>query len=232
MREHLPAIEIDPTSGPATAAVIWLHGLGADGHDFAPVVPLLDLPHVRFVFPHAPRIPVTINNGWVMRAWYDIRSLDRRPDREDPTQIRASAEKIAALLDREIERGIPSARIVLAGFSQGGAMTLYAGLRHPSQLAGLLALSAYMLLPEALAAEVAPANAATPICAAHGKFDDIVPLYAGRAALDQIAAVDRQRDPSGAREMRWHEYPIGHEVSPPELAMVAEWLRDRLPPTA
>jgi phospholipase/carboxylesterase len=111
-------------------------------------------------------------------------------------------------------------------------MTLFAGLRYPSQLAGLLALSAYMLLPDSLADEAAAANASTPLCAAHGKFDDIVPLFAGHAALDQIAAVDRQRDPSGAREMSWHEYPIGHEVSPPELAMIAGWLRQRLPPTA
>lgn len=229
MGDHLPAIEIEPNSGAATAAVIWLHGLGADGNDFAPVVPMLDLPHVRFVFPHAPQIPVTINNGWVMRAWYDIRSLDRRPDREDPTQIRASAAQIAALLDREVARGIPSARIVLAGFSQGGAMTLYTGLRYPSPLAGLLALSAYMLLPESLAAEAATANAATPICAAHGKLDDLVPRFAGRAALDQIAAVDRGREASVARDVRWHEYPIGHEVSPAELAMIAAWLRERLP---
>ncbi|MCB9704770.1 MAG: alpha/beta hydrolase [Myxococcales bacterium] len=226
MSEHLPCVEVEPERGAASAAVIWLHGLGADGHDFEPVVPLLGLPHARFVFPHAPPIPVTINGGWVMRAWYDIRTLEQRPDREDPRQIRASAARIAALLDRERARGIPSARIVLAGFSQGGAMALYTGLRYPAALAGLIALSAYMLLPETLPAELAPANQATPALLAHGRFDDLVPPFAGRAAHDQVRALP------GEREVEWHEYPIGHEVSPPELAAVAAWLQRRIPPIA
>ncbi len=225
----LPTVEVEPQRGPASASVIWLHGLGADGHDFEPIVPLLQLPHARFVFPHAPEIPVTINNGWVMRAWYDIRSLDRRPDREDPAQILSSAAKISALIEREVERGVSPARIVLGGFSQGGAMTLYTGLRYPRQLAGLVALSAYMLLPEQLEGEVAEVNRGTPALIAHGTFDDLVPTFAGREAFDRIEALDRDRREEDRRPLDWHEYPIGHEVSPAELAVVGAWLRARLP---
>ncbi len=222
----LPTVEVEPTRGTASASVIWLHGLGADGHDFEPIVPLLQLPHARFVFPHAPEIPVTINNGWVMRAWYDIRTLDRRPDREDPAQILSSAAKISALIEREVERGVSSERIVLGGFSQGGAMT---GLRYPRRLAGLVALSAYMLLPEQLAGEVAAVNQATPALMAHGTFDDLVPTFAGREAFDRIEALDRDRRAEERRPLDWHEYPIGHEVSPAELGVVGAWLRARLP---
>ncbi len=224
----LPTVEVEPQSGTASASVIWLHGLGADGHDFEPIVPLLQLPHARFVFPHAPEIPVTINNGWVMRAWYDIRSLDRRPDREDPAQILSSAAMISALIEREVERGVSSERIVLGGFSQGGAMTLYTGLRYPRQLAGLVALSAYMLLPDRLPVEVAEANGQTPALLAHGTFDDLVPTFAGREAHDRIAALDDDRGAT-PRALDWHEYPIGHEVSPAELGVVGAWLRARLP---
>ena len=232
MSEHLPTVEVASRGVPASASVIWLHGLGADGHDFEPIVPLLSLPHARFIFPHAPEIPVTINNGWIMRAWYDIRSLDRGSDREDPVQIRTSAVRIHALIERERERGIDSERIVLGGFSQGGAMTLYTGLRYPHRLAGLLALSSYMLLPEALPREIAAANQQTPILFAHGSLDDLVPTFAGRAAFDQISALDREgRSQEGAalRELRWQEFPMGHEVSPAELALVGAWLRERLP---
>lgn len=225
----LPTVEVEPRSGSASASVIWLHGLGADGHDFEPIVPLLQLPHARFVFPHAPEIPVTINNGWVMRAWYDIRSLDRRPDREDPAQILSSAAKISALIEREVERGVSSERIVLGGFSQGGAMTLYTGLRYPRRLAGLVALSGYMLLPDRLPIEVAEANGQTPALLAHGTFDDLVPTFAGREAHDRIAALDDDRGAATRRALDWHEYPIGHEVSPAELGVVGAWLRARLP---
>jgi len=228
---RLPAIEVAPSSGSASATVIWLHGLGADGHDFEPIVPLLDLPHARFIFPHAPEIPVTINNGWVMRAWYDIRSLEQRSDREDPAQVLESAAKIAELIERERERGVDSSRIVLGGFSQGGAMTLYAGLRYPRALAGLISLSGYLLFPERLGAELSSANRRTPALIAHGTFDDVVPTFAGRAAVDQLALVDGEGEGVGesARAVEWHEYPIGHEVSPAELARVGEWLRARLP---
>ncbi len=232
MSDFLPTVEVAPRDAPASASVIWLHGLGASGHDFEPIVPLLDLPHARFIFPHAPEIPVTINNGWVMRAWYDIRSLDRGPDREDSVQIRTSAASIHALIERERQRGIDSERIVLGGFSQGGAMTLYTGLRYPHRLAGLLALSAYMLLPQALPQEIAAANQQTPMLFAHGTFDDLVPTFAGRAALEQISALDREgqgTDGGALRELRWQEYPMGHEVSPAELALVGTWLRERLP---
>ena len=229
MSGTLPTVEVEPSSGTASASVIWLHGLGADGHDFEPIAPLFELPHARFVFPHAPEIPVTINNGWVMRAWYDILTLERRPDREDPAQILSSAAKISELIEREVERGVPSDRIVLGGFSQGGAMTLYTGLRYPRRLAGLAALSAYLLLPERLAAEVAAVNGRTPALFAHGTFDDVVPTFAGREAMDRIAALDHDRAAADRREVDWHEYPMGHEVSPAEVAMVGAWLRARLP---
>ncbi|MEZ4448786.1 MAG: alpha/beta fold hydrolase [Nannocystaceae bacterium] len=222
----LPCVEVQPRTPPATASIVWLHGLGADGHDFEPVAPLLGLPRARVVFPHAPAIPVTINNGWVMPAWYDIRSLDLDPGRggrEDPAQIRRSAARIADLLDRERARGIPSDRIVLAGFSQGAAMALHVGLRYPHRLAGIVALSGYMVLPEAVAAEQRPENQATPIFFGHGSHDDLVPLFLGRAAHDQIIALGAERPTD------WRAYPIGHEVSPPEIEAIGAWLRGRLP---
>lgn len=222
----LPCVEIAAPRPPATASIVWLHGLGADGHDFEPIAPHLGLPAARFVFPHAPPIPVTINNGWVMRAWYDIRSLDLDPgrgDREDPRQIRRSAAQIVALLDRERALGIPSERIVLAGFSQGAAMALHVGLRYPHRLAGLVCLSGYMVLPESVAAEARAENRRTPIFFGHGTFDDLVPSVLGRAAHDQAAALA-----GGERPIEWHAYPIGHEVSPPEITAIGAWLRARL----
>lgn len=220
----LPCVEIDATRGPASAAVIWLHGLGASGHDFEPIVPHLGLDHARFVFPHAPAIPVTINRGWVMPAWYDIKSLDRRGDREDPAEVRASATRVAALIAREQSRGVPSERIVLAGFSQGGAMALHVGLRYPDPLAGLLVLSAYLLLPAALVAEQSPANRRTPLLFCHGTHDAVVPVDAGRTSARRIA------EAAPGRDLRWSEFPIDHEVSPPEIAAIGAWLRERLPP--
>jgi phospholipase/carboxylesterase len=207
----------------ATAAVVWLHGLGADGHDFAPIVPVLRLPHARFVFPHAPAMPVTINGGFVMPAWYDIRSLDRAPDREDAEDIRVSAECIAELLEREIDRGIPAERIVLAGFSQGAAMALHVGLRFPERLAGIVVLSGYLVLPETLAAEWHAENRSTPVLFGHGRHDDLVPMASGREAFDRV---QRHRPPA---HTSWHEFPIGHEVDDAEIDVVARWLKAQLP---
>ncbi|MBP7149643.1 MAG: alpha/beta fold hydrolase, partial [Acidobacteria bacterium] len=165
-------------SGPAdaTAVVVWLHGLGADGWDFYPVVPELGLPaaaKVRFVFPHAEPRPVTLNNGFVMRAWYDIRALDLADRSHDERGIRESAEQIAALIAAEEARGVPPGRIVLAGFSQGAAMALHVGLRHPRRLRGIVALSSYLLLAPTVAAETSPANAGQEIFQAHGTADDV-----------------------------------------------------------
>jgi phospholipase/carboxylesterase len=224
MSALLPCVEVEART-PASASVIWLHGLGADGHDFEPLVPHLRLPHARFVFPNAPAIPVTINGGYVMPAWYDIRNLELAAhvkDREDPTQIRRSAAAIEALIARENARGIPSERIVLAGFSQGGAMALYVATRHARRLAGFMVLSAYELLP-AHGSEHCEANAMTPALFCHGRHDQMVPMFAGQAACESARR--------SGREARWYDFPIGHEVSMPEIQTIAGWLHERLPPT-
>ena len=225
--DQLACLEVNPREA-ATAAVVWLHGLGADGYDFAPIVPMLGVPHARFVFPHAPALPVTINGGAVMPAWYDIRSLDRSPerpsDREDAEHIRASAQRIAALLEREIERGIPSDRILLAGFSQGAAMALHVGLRFPKTLAGIAVLSGYLVLEPTILAEWHAANRRTSVFFAHGRHDDIVPREGGRHAYELV------RDHGEPAKLSWHEFPIGHEVSEEEIGVVAKWLRLRLRP--
>lgn len=225
MSQLLPCVEIDPeleTVGPPTGAVVWLHGLGADGHDFEPIVPMLGLPRVRFVFPHAPSLPVTINGGFVMPAWYDIRALDRRPDREDASHIRESAVRIEALIRREIDRGIPPERIVLAGFSQGAAMAMHVGLRFPEPLAGLVVLSGYLVLADAILAERSEAARANPVLFGHGLRDDLVPHALGREAFRFV------RTHATTDDVEWHEFPIGHEVSRPELDVVAAWLQRRL----
>ena len=173
----MPAVEI-ATADKATHAIIWLHGLGADGHDFEPVVEALDLdrlPPLRFVFPHAPMRPVTINGGYVMRAWYDILSADFASRREDPAGVHESSALLEALIARENSRGIPDSNIVLAGFSQGGAIALHTALRHPRKLAGVLALSTYLPLADTLAAEADAANRQTPIFMAHGHGDTVIP---------------------------------------------------------
>lgn len=219
----LPCVEVEPRQ-PATATVVWMHGLGADGHDFEPIVPHLRLPHVRFVFPNAPAIPVTINNGFVMPAWYDIRSLDLAPShkpREDPDQIRKSAAAVSAILAREHQRGVPSDRIVLAGFSQGGAMALHIAPRYPERLAGFMVLSAYELLRGTLSSEQHPANATTPALFCHGRNDPMVPLFAGQAACESVR--------TEGRDVRWYDFPMAHEVSMPEIQTIAAWLRERLP---
>ena len=221
MTVPLQAVELETGPRPA-ASVIWLHGLGADGHDFEPIVPELDLPPapaVRFVFPHAPAIPVTLNGGMVMRAWYDVYGLDG-PRREDEAGIRASQARVEALLAREKARGVTAARIVLAGFSQGGAVALQTALRHGERLAGVLALSTYLPLAAALSAEASPANHDVPIFMAHGAQDPVIPLDRAARSRDRLAGL--------GYAVEWHEYPMPHSVCGEEIADVGAWLRARL----
>jgi phospholipase/carboxylesterase len=210
------AVELETGTAP-DAAVIWLHGLGADGHDFEPVVPELRLPErlrLRFVFPHAPVRPVTLNMGMRMRAWYDIKQLGGGP--EDEAGIRASQASLDALVERERARGIEPRRVVLAGFSQGGAIALQAGLRHPERLAGLLALSTYLPLAGTLAAEASAANRDLPIFMAHGRLDDIIPVDRAERSRDALAALGYAPE--------WHEYPMAHAVCAEEIADIRRWL--------
>lgn len=212
----LEAIEVETGTRP-DAAVIWMHGLGADGHDFEPVVPELRLPQrlrIRFVFPHAPIRPVTINAGMRMRAWYDIAQLGGGA--EDEAGIRASQAEVEKLIAREARRGVRSGRIVLAGFSQGGAMALHTGLRHPEPLAGIIALSTWLPLAAKLPAERSAANAGAPIFMAHGSDDPMVPpalARASRAALERLGYA-----------VEWHEYPMPHSVCGEEIADIAAFL--------
>lgn len=215
--KRLEAIEVDTAPRP-DAAVIWLHGLGADGHDFEPVVPELVRPRERawrFVFPHAPVQPVTINGGMRMRAWYDIRGLERTAV-EDLEGFRRTDAAVKALIEREVERGIPPSRIVLAGFSQGGAVTLYSGLRYPERLAGLMALSCYLPLRSSLAAERAPANLGAGIFLAHGLADNVVPVALGLASRQVLEAE--------GYAVEWHQYPMAHSVCPQELGDIRAFL--------
>ena len=219
----LDTVEIEPRTA-ADAAVVLMHGLGADGHDFESLVPELRLPlapPVRWVFPHAPVRPVTINGGYRMRAWYDIVAIDRRAP-EDEAGIRESAEAIGALVRRERERGVPAERIVLAGFSQGGAMALFTGLRWPERLAGVVALSCYLPLAESLALEVHPANATVPVFMAHGTMDPVVPTALGAGSRDLLR--------SGGYDVEWHEYPMPHSVCAPEVGDLRSWLLRTLMP--
>jgi phospholipase/carboxylesterase len=214
----LPSIELE-TARPATASVIWLHGLGADGHDFEPIVPELDLPDalpVRFVFPHAPMQPVTINGGAVMRAWYDVYALEGQR-REDADGVRASQALVEELIAREKSRGIQASRIVLAGFSQGGAIALQTGLRHGERLAGIMALSTYLPIASTLAAEASPGNRATPIFIAHGAYDPLIPL--------ERAAMSRRQLEAAGYVVEWHEYLMEHGVCAPEIADISAWLQ-------
>ena len=205
-----------------TASVIWLHGLGADGHDFEPIVPELRLPpalQVRFIFPHAPVRPVTLNNGMRMRAWYDNLRLDGGA--EDAAGIRASQGLVGDLIQAEKKKGVAAERIVLAGFSQGGAIALQTALRYPSRLAGVLALSTYLPLAATLKAEMGEANRSVPIFMAHGEYDDIIPL--ARAEQSAKALQD-----AGCK-VQWHTYPMPHSVCPEEIAHIAAFLRAVLP---
>jgi phospholipase/carboxylesterase len=217
----LDTIEIETAPNP-TAAVIWLHGLGADGNDFAPIVRELDLngcAPIRFVFPHAPTMPVTINNGYVMRAWYDILGTDLAK-REDEAGLRASQKSVEALIAQQKARGIAANRIVLAGFSQGCAMALQTGLRHPEKLAGLLCLSGYVPLNGVVAAERHAANQATPIFLAHGRGDPVIPIDRAEKSRDLLQALGYQ--------VEWHEYAMPHSVCPQEIDDIGTWLRRTL----
>jgi phospholipase/carboxylesterase len=206
----------------ATSSVIWLHGLGADGHDFVPIVAELQLPHdlaVRFVFPHAPLRPVTINNGYVMRAWYDIKMTALQGD-EHETGIRDSERLVRSFIQRELDLGLPANRIVIAGFSQGGAIALHTALRYPQHLGGVLALSTYLPLRGTLSSEAAQANRAVPILMCHGTQDSVVPMALGSMSRDLLNKL--------GYPIEWKEYPMAHEVSLPEIADIAAWLRSRL----
>jgi phospholipase/carboxylesterase len=215
--QQAQALEIETAPAP-DAAVLWLHGLGADGHDFEPVVPQLRLPpqlRVRFVFPHAPVRPVTLNMGMRMRAWYDILQLGG--GREDEAGIRESQALLEALIARERRRGVAAQRIVLAGFSQGGAVALHTGLRHAERLAGILALSTYLPLAGSLAPEHSAANLGVPLFMAHGRFDDIIPIERARqsrVALEGLGC-----------KVEWREYAMPHAVCGEEIADIAAWLR-------
>jgi len=220
--DQLEAIEIETTASP-TASIVWMHGLGADGHDFVDIVPELSLPArpgVRFVFPHAPMRPVTINGGYVMRAWYDIRD-DGGVRREDPAGVRASQKSIEALIEREKARGVPSRAIVLAGFSQGGAMALHTSLRQGERLAGVMALSCSLPLADALAAEAGPANRDVPIFMAHGTHDPMIPMARAVRAREILTGL-------GYR-LEWHEYPMPHSVCLEEIRDISAWLTTVLP---
>lgn len=222
MDDHLPPIEIETAANPEFA-VIWLHGLGADGSDFVPVVPELGLPAapaVRFIFPHAPHMPVTCNGGYVMRAWYDIISLDSNARRIDEAGIIASREAIRGLIEFEKSRGIPVDRIFIAGFSQGGAVAYTTALTHPEKLAGVIALSTYIPSPALLTEESAAANRDTPIFAAHGTGDDVVSPALGLAARKLL--VER------GYIIDWHEYPMPHSVCLEEVQAIGRWLGKRM----
>lgn len=217
-----PFNEVQIQTGPEPSwAVIWLHGLGADGHDFEPIVPELvrpGWPAIRFVFPHAPVRPVTINNGVPMRAWYDIRSLELS-QRADEAGVRESIATVEALIARENARGVPDERIVLAGFSQGGAIALSAAIRHAGALAGVVALSTYLPLQQQAASEAAPANRTLPVFQGHGTADPIVPMALGAQSRDVLSGLGHPVD--------WRTYPMPHSVCAEEIRDLAAWLQAR-----
>lgn len=214
----LESIEVATGIDPV-ASVIWLHGLGADGSDFVSVVPELGLPDdlpVRFIFPHAPAIPITCNNGYVMRGWYDIIHFDQINREADTHGVVRSIEAITQLIKRENERGIPTSRIILAGFSQGGAIAYTVGLTYPEKLAGIVALSTYIPAPELIENTQDLANRTTPIFAGHGGMDPIVPVTLGKAAYEQLAAI--------GHPISWHTYPMQHSVCMPEIVAIGEFI--------
>ncbi|MCV6611912.1 MAG: alpha/beta hydrolase [Amphritea sp.] len=216
--ELLPCIEIEPNQ-PACASVIWMHGLGADGSDFEPVVPALELPEslpVRFVFPNAPHQPVTVNGGWVMPAWYDI--LEMNIERKiDVNGLLDSCRQIEALIAREIERGIPAERIVLAGFSQGGAVAYQTALCYPQRLAGLLTLSTYVATADLISADRSAANQDLPVLIAHGEHDDVVPMSLGTQAVNLLESMNYQP--------QWQTWPIDHSLCLEEVQAIGRWLQ-------
>ncbi|GIX38094.1 MAG: carboxylesterase [Silanimonas sp.] len=214
---------IETTTGAKPVfSVIWLHGLGADGHDFAPIVPELVRPHwpaLRFVFPHAPVMPITLNNGYPMRAWYDIVSLDFGKGREDAAGVRRSIAEVEALIARERDRGLPPGRVLLAGFSQGGAITLATGLRREQALLGLVALSTYLPLATETPAEATPQGLATPLFMAHGTQDPVVPLAAGQKSVEALKAL--------GMEATLRRYPMPHSVCAEEIRDLGDWMEAR-----
>lgn len=218
MTDYLSCFEIEPTHEPQLGSVIWMHGLGATSQDFVPVIPYLHLPEVRFIFPQAPDSPVTLNGGMIMPSWYDIRTLEEAPNRESEEDIRSITLKIEALIEREKERGIPANKIIIAGFSQGGAIAMHVALRHQEMLAGIMALSTYMVLPDTLEQEATGANALTPLLTCHGSLDEVVLPSRGRKSFDQLA----QWCPE--RPMEWHDYPMGHELCLEEIKVMARWM--------
>ncbi len=219
MCDLLPCVVVEPSASDSgqAATVLWLHGLGASGHDFEPIVPLLRLPWVRFVFPHAPERPVTINGGMVMPSWYDVTHVG--PGGQNEQHVAETLASVEALLAQERER-ISAQRIVLAGFSQGGAIALLAGLRYAERLAGLMILSSYEMVPERRS-ELSEANRSTPILFAHGIHDPMIAIERGRAAYDGVLSVER--------DARWLDYAMGHEVCPPQIDDIAAWLLERIP---
>jgi phospholipase/carboxylesterase len=221
MTQLLETVEVETGPSPRVA-VIWLHGLGADGHDFEPIVPEMDLPSdvaIRFVFPHAPMRPVTVNNGMVMRAWYDV-SLAGGRRQEDEPGVRESERQINALIAREKERGVPPAATFLFGFSQGGAMALHSGVRYPDRLGGIAALSCFLPLADTIATEASPANRDVPIFMAHGTHDPLIPVERGAQARDLLVAL-------GYR-VEWHEYRMPHSVCAEEIVDLSAWLERNL----
>ena len=208
--------------GPVKAAVIWLHGLGDSGHGFAPIVPELRLPAghgIRFLFPHAPERPVTINNGFVMRAWYDLKTMDLQ-NRADEEGVRQSAAQVQTLIDKVIASGVPAEKILLAGFSQGGVIALHLLPRLPYKIAGVMALSTYMGMPDNLKAEMNSHNKSTPVLVAHGTMDDVVPLSAGKAAFDALKYAGFQ--------VSWLDYRMAHSVCAQEVADLSRFIQQRL----
>ncbi|MDE1989381.1 MAG: alpha/beta fold hydrolase [Betaproteobacteria bacterium] len=219
----LPTLELATNHNP-TASVIWLHGLGADGYDFVPVVKELQIPDalsLRFVFPHAPLQPVTVNNGMVMRAWYDV-SYDGLERRTDDAGVLRSAAAVEALVAHEIARGIPARRIVLAGFSQGGAVALTLGTRFGKRLGGIMALSTYLPMPDELPQAASPENRDIPIFMAHGLQDNVIPLRMAETSRSRLAALDYP--------VEWHTYPMAHSLCMEEVEAMAAWLRQHLEP--
>ena len=220
-QKPLESIELETGPKPA-ASVIWMHGLGADGNDFVPIVHELDLegaPDIRFIFPHAPMQPVSINNGYVMRAWYDVKwgDLEGKSKQADEKGVRASQAAITQLIEREIARGVGPDKIVLAGFSQGGAVALQTGLRHPQKLGGIMALSTYLPLAESFADEASAENRKTPIFMAHGTQDAVIPFEMATRSRDVLL--------QHGYDVEWHEYPMAHSVCLEEIADIGKWLK-------
>ncbi len=211
--EH-PAVEIETGPSP-TASIIWLHGLGADGHDFEPIVPELGLRSVRCIFPHAPYRPVSLNQGYVMRAWYDL-GMGPEGYVQNREHVMESVAIVANLVQREHDRGIPTNRVLLAGFSQGGVVALEAGLASPRPLAGIMALSAPLVDVDGLLSRMSPEGRSLPLFLGHGTEDEMVPVHLGRTL--------RQRLTDAGVRAEWHEYPIGHSVSLPEIRDISHWL--------